>query len=65
MDRGTGPDGSNIDDHCIRPASGAGLAESFCSGHFLAMYSLFATGIGLWFVYGVLIESTPIMQPMP
>ena len=27
----------------------------------LAMYSLFTTGIGLWFVYGVLIESTPII----
>ena len=27
----------------------------------LAMYSLFTTGIGLWFVYGVLIKSTPII----
>lgn len=31
------------------------------SGISLGMYSLFTLGVGLWFIYGLLIDSSPII----
>jgi MtN3 and saliva related transmembrane protein len=37
------------------------LSERRTDGISLAMYSLFTTGVAMWLVYGIMIESWPIL----